>query len=155
MKTTPLVLSATVLLAAGLSYSLRAQTPAKPVPVTVYKTATCGCCGLWVDHLKANGFAPTVETLDQAKLTTIARQAGVSEEHSSCHTAKVAGYVVEGHVPAADIHKMLKEKPAIVGIAAPGMPIGSPGMDSGPRRDPYDVVAFTKDGKSRVFASHK
>ena len=95
------------------------------------------------------------QNIEQDKLTAISRQAGVTGELGSCHTAKVGNYVVEGHVPAADIQRMLKEKPAIAGIAAPGMPMGSPGMEAGGRRDPYDVIAFTKDGKKSVFASHK
>ena len=90
-----------------------------------------------------------------AQLSAIGRQAGVTANLASCHTAKVGNYVVEGHVPAADIHRMLKEKPAIAGIAVPGMPMGSPGMEQGGRKDPYDVVAFTKDGKTTVYAKHK
>jgi hypothetical protein len=89
-----------------------------------------------------------------AQLAAIGRQAGVTDDLASCHTAKVGNYVVEGHVPAADIQRMLKEKPAIAGIAVPGMPMGSPGMEQGGRRDPYNVIAFTKDGKKTVFATH-
>ena len=80
---------------------------------------------------------------------------GVTNDLASCHTAKVGGYVVEGHVPAADIHRLLKEKPAIAGIAAPVMPMGSPGMEQGGAKEPYDVIAFTKDGKKSVFAKHR
>lgn len=93
--------------------------------------------------------------VDNDKLAAVGREAGVTESLSSCHTAKVGGYVVEGHVPAADIQRLLKERPAVAGIAVPGMPLGSPGMEAGGRRDPFDVVAFTKDGKTRVFSSHK
>ena len=89
-----------------------------------------------------------------AQLTAIGRQNGVTDELASCHTAKVGNYVVEGHVPAADIHRMLKEKPAIAGISVPGMPMGSPGMEQGGRVEPYQVIAFTKDGKKTVFAKH-
>jgi len=90
----------------------------------------------------------------QSQLTAIATQAGVTTELSSCHTAKVGNYAVEGHVPAADIQRMLKEKPAIAGIAVPGMPMGSPGMEQGGRIEPFYTVAFTKDGKKTVFAKH-
>jgi hypothetical protein len=89
-----------------------------------------------------------------AQLATIGQQAGVTNDLASCHTAKVGNYVVEGHVPASDIQRMLKEKPAIAGIAVPGMPMGSPGMEQGGRKDPYNVIAFTKDGKRSVFAKH-
>lgn len=89
-----------------------------------------------------------------AQLAAIGRQAGVTDELASCHTAKVGNYVVEGHVPATDIQRMLKEKPAIAGIAVPGMPMGSPGMEQGARKEPYNVIAFTKDGKKTVFAKH-
>ena len=89
-----------------------------------------------------------------AQLAAVGRQAGVTDQLASCHTAKVGNYVVEGHVPAADIQRMLKEKPAIAGIAVPGMPMGSPGMEQGGRKDAYNVVAFTKDGKTSVFAKH-
>ncbi len=82
-------------------------------------------------------------------------QGGVTDDLSSCHTAKVGGYTVEGHVPAADIQRMLKEKPAIAGIAVPGMPQGSPGMEQGGMKDPFDTVAFTKDGKKTVYAKHR
>lgn len=89
-----------------------------------------------------------------AQLASIGRQAGVTADLASCHTAKVGNYVVEGHVPAADIQRMLKEKPPIAGIAVPGMPMGSPGMEQGGAKDPYNVIAFTKDGKKTVFAKH-
>ncbi|MGE0863344.1 MAG: DUF411 domain-containing protein [Vicinamibacterales bacterium] len=92
--------------------------------------------------------------VSDAQVQAIAMQAGMSEELSSCHTAKVGGYIVVGHVPAEDIKRLLKEKPAIAGIAVPGMPMGSPGMEQGGRKDPYNVIAFTKDGKKYVFAKH-
>ena len=90
----------------------------------------------------------------QSQLTAIATQGGVTAELSSCHTAKVGNYTIEGHVPATDIQRLLKEKPAVAGIAVPGMPMGSPGMEQGGRVEPYHVVAFTKDGKKSVFAKH-
>ena len=107
-----------------------------------------------MEHLRANGFQVEAQNVSDARLLAIESEAGVSDDLSSCHTAKVGGYVVEGHVPAADIQRMLKERPPIAGIAAPGMPTGSPGMDQGGRKDPYDVIAFTKDGRRSVFAKH-
>ncbi|HET9706083.1 MAG TPA: DUF411 domain-containing protein [Vicinamibacterales bacterium] len=95
-----------------------------------------------------------VNDVPDAQLVSIGRQAGVTDDLASCHTAKVGNYVVEGHVPAADIQRMLKEKPPIAGIAVPGMPMGSPGMEQGGRKDAYNVIAFTKDGKRSVFAKH-
>ena len=92
--------------------------------------------------------------VNDSQLRAVGMQAGVTDELSSCHTAKVGGYIVEGHVPADDIRRLLKEKPAIAGIAAPGMPMGSPGMEQGGMKQPYNVMAFTKDGKKYVFAKH-
>jgi hypothetical protein len=105
-------------------------------------------------HLQAHGFQVEANDVPAAQLASIGRQAGVTDDLASCHTAKVGNYVVEGHVPAADIQRMLKEKPPIAGIAVPGMPMGSPGMEQGGRKDAYNVIAFTKDGKRSVFAKH-
>ena len=142
---------------AGLGLGVAAQqkpaTAAAP-KVTVYKTASCGCCRLWVDHLKANGFDVQAMDVSSTDVRAVSKMAGLKDEDVSCHTAKIGNYVVEGHVPADDIKRMLKEKPAIAGIAAPGMPQGSPGMEQG-SKEPYDVVAFTKDGKTTVYAKHK
>ena len=93
--------------------------------------------------------------MSDPQLNAIAIQGGVSDDLRSCHTAKVGGYTVEGHVPAADIQRMLNEKPAIAGIAVPGMPMGSPGMEQGGRKDPFDTIAFTQAGKKTVFAQHR
>jgi hypothetical protein len=105
-------------------------------------------------HLQAHGFQVEANDVPDAQLASIGRQAGVTDDLASRHTAKVGNYTVEGHVPAADIQRMLKEKPAIAGIAVPGMPTGSPGMEQGGRKDPYNTIAFTKDGKRSVFAKH-
>jgi hypothetical protein len=134
---------------------------AQPKPVSsriaamVYKTPTCGCCSVWVEHLRANGFQVEAKDVSADQVRAVSKAAGLPDDGVSCHTAKIGNYVVEGHVPASDIHRMLKEKPAIAGIAAPGMPMGSPGMDQGGAKEAYDVVAFTKDGKMSVFAKHK
>lgn len=125
------------------------RAAALPV-VTVYKSPTCGCCTKWMDHLKAAGF--TVEAVDQADVSPVKAEHGVPRDLASCHTAIVDGYVVEGHVPADLIKKMLRERPALAGIAVPGMPIGSPGMEQGDRKDPYDVVAFYRNGERQVYA---
>lgn len=94
------------------------------------------------------------QNVNDARLLAIEKEAGVTDDVASCHTAKVGGYIVEGHVPAADIQRMLKTRPKITGIAAPGMPMGSPGMEQGSRKDPYNVMAFTKGGSRTVFAKH-
>jgi hypothetical protein len=122
----------------------------KPIPIKVYKTATCGCCAKWVDHLRANGFAPDVTNLTD--LTAVKAEHKVPQDAQSCHTAIVNGFVVEGHVPAAEIHRFLKLRPAVLGLAVPNMPMGSPGME-GPGAKPYDVVTFDKAGKLKVFST--
>ena len=128
------------------------QKTAGPL-VEVFKTPTCGCCSQWVEHMRKNGF--TVKTTDLNDLTEIKKSRQVPDRVQSCHTAVVNGYVVEGHVPAADVQRMLKEKPAIAGIAVGGMPAGSPGMDyPGVKAQAYDVMAFDKTGATRVFAKH-
>jgi hypothetical protein len=128
------------------------QKPAGPL-VEVFKSPTCGCCSLWVEHMRASGF--TVRATDINDMTEIKKSRGVPGEVQSCHTAVVNGYVVEGHVPAADVHRLLKEKPAITGIAVGGMPIGSPGMESPyVKAEPYNVMSFDKSGATRVFAKH-
>ena len=121
--------------------------------IDVYKSATCGCCSKWVEHLKNNGF--TVRTTNREDLAEFKASHHVPRRVQSCHTAVVNGYVIEGHVPAFDVQRLLKERPAIIGLAVPGMPIGSPGMEiQGRGVQPFDVIAFDKDGQTRVFASH-
>lgn len=120
--------------------------------VAVVKTPTCGCCGAWVEHLRAAGFQVTVTDVED--VTPTARQLGVPDDLRSCHTASIGGYAVEGHVPVEDIRRLLAERPDAAGIAVPGMPIGSPGMEMGDRREPYQTLLFRRDGQRRVFASH-
>jgi hypothetical protein len=117
--------------------------------IEIWKTPTCGCCKMWVDHMQKAGFRPTVHDLDD--VSPIKRKLKVPAALQSCHTAVVGGYAIEGHVPADLVRQVLKQKPAIAGLAVPGMPMGSPGMD-GPRKDPYDVVAFEQNGRATVFA---
>ena len=129
-----------------------ATTPSgAPVNMVVYKTPTCGCCHVWVDSMKAAGF--NVTAIDTADVTPIRTAHGVRPEHASCHTAIVNGYVVEGHVPAADIRRMLAERPKAIGLAAPGMPQSAPGMDM-PGKEPYDVLLLDSAGAARVYAHH-
>ena len=127
---------------------------AKPALLAVYKTPTCGCCSKWVEHMKQNGF--TVHVTDLNDLSSIKSKHGVPSKVQSCHTAVINGYVVEGHVPAADVKRLLKELPAVAGIAVPGMPTGSPGMEGPPNivPPPYEVLSFDKNGGTRVFARH-
>ncbi|MEK6550108.1 MAG: DUF411 domain-containing protein [Pseudomonadota bacterium] len=119
--------------------------------ITVYKSPTCGCCKLWIDHLKSNGF--TVKAHDTENVAAHKQQLGVLPELASCHTAVVNGYVIEGHVPAADIKRLLKEQPKIIGLAVPGMPMGSPGME-GPVKEAYEVKTFDKKGRVTTYARH-
>ena len=128
------------------------ETVAAATTVTVFKDPNCGCCKEWVTHLRKHAFEVVArDTSDLASIKTTAR---VPRQLNSCHTAFVNGYVVEGHVPAADIQRMLKEKPKIAGIAVAGMPAGSPGMEVPGRVDRYEVIAFGRDGSTSVFARH-
>jgi hypothetical protein len=157
MRISRVALTIVALSTAGLGLGVAAQQkPAAVAPkVTVYKTSSCGCCRLWVDHLKTNGFDVQAMDVSADDVRKVSKAAGLKDEDTSCHTAKIGDYVVEGHVPAADIRRLLKEKPAIAGLSAPGMPMGSPGMEQGGAKEPYDVIAFKKDGTSTVFAKHK
>ena len=119
--------------------------------VVVYKSPSCGCCGGWVDHMRANGFTVAVKERDD--LTPVKARLGVPDSLQSCHTAEVGGYVVEGHVPAADIRRLLTERPRARGLAVPGMPAGSPGMGDGGHREAYQVILFG-DGGHSVYARY-
>lgn len=130
---------------------LRSQSSEAAAHVTVYKSPQCGCCKKWVTHLQAEGFRVT--EVDTDDVSSVKTKYGIGESLASCHTALVEGYVVEGHVPASDIRRLLKERPKVVGIAAPGMPRGSPGME-GSVTDRYQVIAFTRNGTNTVYATH-
>ena len=141
-----------LVIALGLASVLHQGTvQAAEQKVTVYKTPTCGCCKKWVSHLEENGFE--VESIDLSDLRMVKRMSGVKPQHASCHTTLVDGYVVEGHVPAEDIKRLLKERPAVKGLVLPGMPAGSPGME-GSHKVHYNVLTIDKDGKTAVFARH-
>ena len=121
--------------------------------VHVYKTSSCGCCAEWVEHLRSHGFDVLVK--DVENVTPIAEQLGVPSELRACHTALVGGYFVEGHVPSADIRKLLEEKPKAAGIAVPGMPAGSPGMDRASGGEPYETLLVDRRSGVRLFVSHR
>ena len=120
--------------------------------LAVTKTASCGCCKHWVEHMRKAGF--TVEVRDVDDVNPTARRLGVPDALRSCHTSEIGGYAIEGHVPAADVRRLLAERPKAAGIAVPGMVMGSPGMEHGDHREPYQTILFDKAGKTQVFASH-
>ena len=128
---------------------------AQSLPVVeMTKRPNCGCCNAWANHLRAEGFK--VKITESDALRNVKRRAGIPQDLDACHTAKVGGYVVEGHVPADDIKRLLAERPGVKGIAVPGMPIGSPGMemDDG-QTEAYDVIAFDGEGETKVFQSYR
>lgn len=150
-----LVVVATVAVLAGfvvLAASLWSRFPAGGPVVTVYKHPQCGCCAKWISHLQDAGFA--VETHHELRQSERQAALGVPERLRSCHTATVDGFVIEGHVPADDIRRLLRERPAARGLAVPGMPIGSPGMEQGGRVDAYEVLLFDDTGSVTPFAEH-
>jgi len=132
--------------------SLAFLQPALATDVTMYKNASCGCCGKWAQHLRDNGF--NVKEISVADMAEVKQHLSVPQRLAACHTAEVNGYVIEGHVPAASIKRLLDEKPRVKGLAVPGMPAGSPGMEGG-RHEPYDVLTFDRQGKITVFSSEK
>lgn len=141
---------AALFLASAAAAQRNASQSVTAQPITVYRTASCGCCGKWVDHLKANGFEPTVHMVQNAAESPAGK--GVPANLRSCHSASLEGYNVEGHVPADVIRQLLRDRPKVAGIAVPGMPAGSPGMES-PNPVPYDIIAYDAAGKTSVFAS--
>jgi hypothetical protein len=138
-------------LASSVAVMAMPASGAGPLPqIEVFKSPTCGCCTAWVDHLKAAGFPVKVAEVDDT--TVIRKRHGLPDKFGSCHTGLVKGYVIEGHVPAAEIKRLLALKPAAIGLAVPGMPVGSPGMEYGDRQEPYDVFLVDKSGRATVFA---
>ena len=130
---------------AGVSYAQTAGT------VDMYKSPYCGCCGKWAEHMTKAGF--TVKAHEVEDVPAVRKKLGMPDKLGSCHTAKVGNYLLEGHVPAEDVKRLLKEKPTALGLAVPGMPAGSPGMDV-PNSPPYDALLVQKDGTTRVFSKH-
>lgn len=151
------VVRVTGLVTAGFAgHRLTAQSSLfrpSPTPITVYKSSSCGCCAKWVDHVRANGFAPEVH--DEENMDAIKDELGIPEEVRSCHTALVENYLIEGHVPAADIRRLLADKPNVAGLAVPDMPGGTPGMaPPGVKIAGFEVLAFQRDGATRSFARY-
>ena len=129
---------------------LRAAQPR----LDVAKSPTCGCCGAWVDHMRGAGFDAHVQDMANDTLYALRQRVGLHPDLWSCHTATVGGYVIEGHVPASDVYRLLAERPAALGLAVPGMPIGSSGMEMAGRTEPYETLLVGRDGSITVFAAH-
>lgn len=122
--------------------------------LTVYKSPTCGCCGAWIDHMRVAGFTD-IEVVDLDDLTAIRASRGIKDTYASCHTGVIGDYAVEGHVPAADVRRLLRERPKAIGLAVPGMPGGSPGMEMpGGGGEPFDTLLLMRDGSAKPFARH-
>ena len=147
MKRTALATAADLLLSAISSAAAAGEA-------TVFKTATCECCNKWLSYMEGKGYNLAPKTVGQSELMRLKARFGLRQEQASCHTALIDGYVVEGHVPAEDVDRLLKERPEAIGLTVPGMPIGSPGMEIGDRKDAYDVLLIRKDGSTEVFAQH-
>jgi len=145
-----LILALATVGAAALGYAVSVAAQSTAPTLTVYKSPTCGCCSKWIVHMRERGFV--VKSLDVDDINTVKTTYGVPADAASCHTALVGGYVVEGHVPADTVKRLLREKPKVAGIAAPGMPVGSPGMEMpGGEAEHYNIVSFQKDGKTAVY----
>jgi hypothetical protein len=151
MRLTRIFLACAVLATVAAAESPSRRAAGSPPPeITVYHSPTCGCCKQWINYLKANGFM--VKSIEQEDLSDIKAEMGVTGKLASCHTGLIQGYVIEGHVPAADLLRLLKERPKVSGLTAPGMPGASPGMNTG--KEPYDVLTFDGHGKTTVWARH-
>lgn len=153
-------LSSAMLLFAATTLSAAAEEANEPsagssgseLTLVVYQDPNCGCCGKWVEHMRAHGF--TVENMPEPDLSARKQALGVPPSLWSCHTAVIGDYVIEGHVPAGDIKRLLAERPEGKGLAVPGMPVGSPGMEYGGRRQAFDVLLFDTTGNTTVFKHH-
>lgn len=126
----------------------------KSVAGDVFKTPTCGCCVKWADYMAANGFELKPRDMPTGVLMRFKTDRGVKPEQAACHTAMIDGYVIEGHVPADDVKRLLAEKPDAIGLTVPDMPVGSPGMEVGDTKEPYDVLLMKKDGTTEVYSKH-
>lgn len=156
MQRRQFIQTVSVLLASSVLLGVNASAQAKPT-VEVWKTASCGCCHDWVAHLEANGFKVVTHDVSEAEKTAKRASVGIPAQLGSCHTALINGYALEGHVPANDVRRLLKERPKAAGLSVPGMPIGSPGMD-GPvyagRKDKFATLLVMRDGASSVYQAH-
>lgn len=129
-----------------------ASAGGKPIEMTVFRSPTCGCCGKWVQHMKQNGFV--IKDIQSEDMAAIKRKYAVPDDLQSCHTAIVDGHVVEGHVPAEDVRKLVQSGSVAYGVSVPGMPVGTPGMEMGAKKDAFDVVQFEKSGKQSVLHAY-
>lgn len=129
--------------------SAHGAAPVQGLPMVTYRSPSCSCCGSWLDHVEAEGFQNNDQVT--ADMDAIKAELGIPEALSSCHTALIDGYLIEGHVPVADIQRLLAERPHVAGLTVPGMPVGSPGMESGDTHDAYRVLAFYPDGTTEPF----
>lgn len=130
------------------------ETPGPDTAMRVLRDPDCGCCGAWVDIVAAAGFAVTVQMTDPAALQDHKARHGITPNLASCHTAHIGGYVIEGHVPVADIRRLLAERPDAIGLTVPGMPFGSPGMGPESEREAYDVLLLRRDGRTEIFTAY-
>lgn len=137
------LLATSILVAGGFTASWASASPTK---LEVFKSPYCGCCGAWINRMRLAGFQ--VRVFEMEDVSSVKERLGVPEDLQSCHTAVIHGYVIEGHVPASDIRRLLSARPMAAGLAVPGMPVGSPGMEQGNRRDPYQVILFSRSGRS-------
>jgi len=145
-----------MLRAAATAFALLPGVASAAQTIEVLSTSGCGCCISWTHHMKENGFETNVENLPIADLMQAKMEAGLQPGLTSCHTGKIDGYVIEGHVPAREVKRLLAERPDAIGLTVPDMPYGSPGMgEAGPDADPYDVLLVKRDGTTEVFASYR
>ena len=144
-----------VVFSIALGAFARSALAGDPFVVHVTKSPTCGCCAAWVEHIEEAGFDVVVNDVSNEALETLKRAVGIAAHHRACHTALVEDYVIEGHVGAREIARLLEERPDALGLAVPGMPFGSPGMDFGPQRQRYETLLLSHDGQEHVFARHE
>lgn len=140
--------------AAATAFAGRATARGEFPKIDVYKSPTCGCCSGWIEHVRNAGFDVTARDVEQDELWALKERSGIVSNIGACHTAFVDGYVIEGHVPAGDVKRMLAERPDALGLAVPGMPIGSPGMDMDNRRDAFDTLLVLRNGITKLFERH-
>lgn len=150
----PSRLLTTVMSVALLLLAAPRPAMAEAAPVEMWRTSGCACCGKWATHMQSAGHAVKINDTASGVLAKIKLQAGITETLAACHTAKIGGYVIEGHVPAEDVKRLLAERPDAIGLAVPGMPLGSPGMEAGDDKEPYEVLLVKKDGGTEVWAKH-
>ncbi|MGR3620691.1 DUF411 domain-containing protein [Pseudophaeobacter sp.] len=143
-----------LLSAVAIPFATLPALAAVPEAIVVMKSPSCGCCGAWASHLNSAGLKTEIRNVDDEQLWTMKDRLGVTAELASCHTALAGTYVIEGHVPAADIQRLLSERPDAIGLTVPGMPIGSPGMEMGAERDAFETLLIHADGSTEVFARH-